>query len=71
MHMANTNEQVPSHRSGMLMASSTVHGRLTWPEMLNSLVPLLLGRPMLEYHCKWVGWTDAKEGVGDSRQGTG
>jgi hypothetical protein len=35
----------------MLIASSTVQGRLTWPEMLNSLVPLLLGRPMPEYHC--------------------
>jgi len=41
-----------THRSGMLIASSTVHGRLTWPEMLNSLVPLLLGRPRLEYHCR-------------------
>lgn len=30
---------------GMLISSSTVQGRLTWPLMQNSLVPLLLGRP--------------------------
>jgi hypothetical protein len=29
----------------MLISSSTVQGRLTWPLMQYSLVPLLLGRP--------------------------
>merc|ERR1719515_526320 len=32
--------------SGMLISSSTVQGLLTWPLMLNSLVPLFLARPM-------------------------
>lgn len=27
------------------MASSTVQGRLTWPDIMNSLVPTLFGRP--------------------------
>merc|ERR1719422_1758945 len=31
---------------GMLISSSTVQGLLTWPLMLNSLVPLFLARPM-------------------------
>ena len=35
-----------SSRSGMPIASSTLHGRCTWPEMQNSLVPVLFGRPM-------------------------
>ncbi len=35
-----------SSRSGMPMASSTLHGFSTWPEMQNSLVPVLFGRPM-------------------------
>ena len=30
----------------MPIASSTLHGLFTWPEMQNSLVPVLLGRPM-------------------------
>ena len=29
------------------MASSTVQGFSTWPEMQNSFVPVLFGRPML------------------------
>src|SRR6185437_15062309 len=33
-------------RSGIPMASSTLHGFMTWPEMQNSLVPVLFGRPM-------------------------
>merc|ERR1719447_1692833 len=32
---------------GMLISSSTVQGLLTWPEMLNSLEPEFLVRPML------------------------
>ena len=32
-----------SSRNGIDMASSTLHGLLTWPEMQNSLVPVLLG----------------------------
>merc|ERR1711872_168432 len=32
---------------GMLISSSTVQGLFTWPEMLNSLEPLFLVRPML------------------------
>ncbi len=34
-----------SSRNGIDIASSTVHGLLTWPEMQNSLVPTLFGRP--------------------------
>ena len=34
-----------SSLSGMPISSSTVHGLLTWPEMLNSLVPVFFGRP--------------------------
>ena len=30
----------------MPIASSTLQGRSTWPEMQNSLVPTLLGRPI-------------------------
>ena len=37
-----------SSRSGMPIASSTLHGLFTWPEMQNSLVPVLLGRPIDE-----------------------
>src|ERR1700761_2347606 len=31
--------------SGIDIASSTLHGRSTWPEMHISLVPVLFGRP--------------------------
>src|SRR5438445_5762640 len=34
-----------SSRNGIDIASSTVHGLLTWPETQNSLVPALFGRP--------------------------
>lgn len=34
-----------SSLSGTDISSSTVQGWLTWPEMLNSLVPVFLGRP--------------------------
>ncbi len=34
-----------SSRSGMLIASSTVQGWFTWPEMQKILVPVLFGRP--------------------------
>ena len=34
-----------SSRSGTDISSSTVHGWLTWPEMLYSFVPVLRGRP--------------------------
>ncbi len=37
-------------RSGTPIASSTVQGRSTWPEMQNSLVPVLFGRPMPANH---------------------
>lgn len=30
---------------GIDISSSTVHGLLTWPEIQNNLVPLLLGLP--------------------------
>ena len=33
--------------NGTPMASSTVQGFSTWPEMQNSFVPVLFGRPML------------------------
>src|SRR5690606_35120942 len=36
-----------SSRNGIDISSSTVHGLLTWPEMQNSLVPVLFGRPRL------------------------
>ena len=36
-----------SSRNGIDIASSTVHGAFTWPEMLKSLVPRLFGRPKL------------------------
>ena len=35
-----------SSRSGMPISSSTTHGFSTWPEIWNSLVPVLLGLPM-------------------------
>ncbi len=34
-----------SSRNGMLIASSTLHGLLTWPEIWNSLVPVLFFWP--------------------------
>ena len=34
-----------SWRIGMPISSSTTHGLFTWPEIWNSLVPVLLGRP--------------------------
>ncbi len=39
-----------SSRNGMLIASSTLQGLFTWPEMQNSLVPTLLGAPNEENH---------------------
>ena len=39
-----------SSRNGMPIASSTLQGRSTWPEMQNSLVPTLFGRPMPANH---------------------
>jgi hypothetical protein len=33
--------------SGIDIASSTTQGAFTWPEMPNSLVPVLFGRPKL------------------------
>ncbi|KAF4009982.1 hypothetical protein G4228_001316 [Cervus hanglu yarkandensis] len=36
--------------SGTDISSSTVQGLLTWPEMLNSLVPELRSRPKLANH---------------------
>ena len=36
-----------SSRNGIDIASSTLHGLLTWPETQNSLVPALLGAPKL------------------------
>src|SRR4030095_12570560 len=35
-----------SSRSGMPIAASTSHGLFTCPEMQNSLVPVLFGRPI-------------------------
>ena len=35
---------------GMPIASSTLQGLFTWPEMQNTLVPVLLGRPMPANH---------------------
>ena len=37
-------------RRGTPIASSTVQGLSTWPEMQNSFVPVLFGRPMPENH---------------------
>src|SRR5450759_4464058 len=37
-----------SSRSGMPMASSTLHGFSTWPEMQNSLVPDIMRRDRLD-----------------------
>src|SRR5271170_7828917 len=39
-----------SSRNGIDIASSTLHGLLTWPETQNSLVPTLFGAPKLENH---------------------
>src|SRR5271154_2881749 len=36
-----------SSRNGIDIASSTLHGLLTWPETLKTLVPKLLGAPKL------------------------
>jgi hypothetical protein len=36
--------------SGIDIVSSTVHGLLTWPEMLKSLVPVLRTRPNCVNH---------------------
>src|SRR5262249_18038497 len=33
-------------RSGIPMASSTLHGAFTWPDKQNILVPVFLGRPI-------------------------
>merc|ERR1719197_1742904 len=35
---------------GIDMVSSTVHGVLTWPEILNNLVPVFLSRPKEANH---------------------
>ena len=37
-----------SSRKEMPISSSTLHGLFTWPEMQNSLVPVLLGLPSPE-----------------------
>ena len=34
-----------SSRSGIPISSSTLHGSFTWPEMQNTLVPVLFSRP--------------------------
>jgi hypothetical protein len=34
----------------MLMDSSILQGRFTWPETQNTLAPVLFGRPMLPNH---------------------
>ena len=39
-----------SSRKGIDIASSTLHGLLTWPETQKSLVPALFGAPKLENH---------------------
>ena len=39
-----------SSRNGIDIASSTLHGLLTWPEMQKSFVPKLLGAPKLVNH---------------------
>src|ERR1700745_3644549 len=39
-----------SSRNGIDIASSTLHGLLTWPEMQKSLVPKLFGAPKLVNH---------------------
>src|ERR1700722_5527056 len=39
-----------SSRNGIDIASSTLHGLLTWPETQKSLVPTLLAAPKLENH---------------------
>ena len=36
-----------SWRTGIDITSSTLHGALTWPDTLISLVPVLFGRPKL------------------------
>src|SRR5690606_35017294 len=41
-----------SSRNGIDIDSSTTHGLFTWPEIWNSLVPVLLGRPKLENHAE-------------------
>src|SRR5580693_299409 len=39
-----------SSRIGTPSASSTTQGAFTWPEIWNSLVPVLLARPMAANH---------------------
>ena len=39
-----------SSRSGMPIASSTLHGLFTWPEMQKILVPVFCGRPIAANH---------------------
>src|SRR5208282_5802865 len=39
-----------SSRNGIDIASSTLHGLLTWPDMLKTLVPKLFGAPKLVNH---------------------
>src|SRR5258708_19239648 len=39
-----------SSRSGMPISSSTLPGLFTWPEMQNTLVPVLLGLPLPANH---------------------
>src|SRR5271169_6958196 len=39
-----------SSRNGIDIASSTLHGLLTWPETQKTLVPKLFGAPKLENH---------------------
>src|SRR3984893_18647176 len=41
-----------SSRNGIPIASSTLQGRSTWPEIQNSLVPTLLGRPMAAHRAE-------------------
>ena len=45
-----TTPSTATHRREMLISSSTVTGRLTWPLMAKSLVPWLFLRPMEENH---------------------
>ena len=45
-----THKNCPLTLIGMDIVSSTVHGVLTFPEMLNNLVPVFLSRPNHENH---------------------
>ena len=43
---------------GMPISSSTLHGLFTWPEMQNTLVPVLFGRPRPANHsARAAGWS--------------